>query len=184
MAIQGLIQGNVQGQEMPEEEEAPMAPQAQPQSFNPTSSKLSAEYPALASLRVGSAGRYNPENPIAQKVMQEAERQGLGDFKEVLVRQAFQESRFNPTAKSPKNARGVMQILPSTAKDLGLRDMYNPDENIEAGVKYMGQLLKRYDNDVEKALIAYNWGMGNVQKFGLKKIPKESKEYVNNILGI
>lgn len=157
--------------------------QAPAQSFNPTSSKLSAAYPALLSLKVGSAGRYNPENPIAQKVMQEAERQGLGDFKEVLVRQAFQESRFNPTAKSPKNARGVMQILPSTAKDLGLRDMYNTDDNIAAGVKYMGQLLKRYDNDVEKALIAYNWGMGNVQKFGLKNIPKESKQYVNNILG-
>ena len=188
MAIQGLIQGSIQGQEIPDSEQdsLPVPPpnyQAPTQSFNPTSGKLSAAYPALMSLKVGSAGRYNPENPIAQKVMQEAERQGLGDFKEVLVRQAFQESRFNPKAKSPKNARGVMQILPSTAKDLGLRDMYNPDDNIEAGVKYMGQLLKRYDNDVEKALIAYNWGMGNLQKFGMKKLPNESKQYVNNILG-
>jgi hypothetical protein len=182
MAIQGLIQGKVQGQEMPEEE-VTTAPQAQPQSFNPTSSKLSAAYPALMSVQVGSAGRYNPEHPIAQKVMQEAEKQGLGEFKEVLVRQAFQESKFDPRAKSSANARGVMQIIPGTARDLGLKDPYNPDDNIRAGVEYMGQLLKRYDYDVKKALAAYNGGMRRIDNSGLTTLKPETQKYLKNILG-
>jgi hypothetical protein len=153
------------------------------QSFNWTGGKLSATYPAVASLKVGSAGQFNPEHPIAQKVMQEAERQGLGDFKELLVRQAFQESKFNPNAKSSANARGVMQIVPGTARDLRLKDPYNPDENIRAGVEYMGQLLKRYDYDVKKALAAYNGGMRRIDKTGLTTLKPETRTYLKNILG-
>lgn len=154
-----------------------------PQSFNQPSGKLSAAYPALMSVQVGSAGRFNPDHPIAQKVMQEADRQGLGEFKQLLVRQAFQESKFNPTAKSHANARGVMQIVPGTARDLGLKDPYNEDENIRAGVEYMGQLLKRYNYDVKKALAAYNGGMRRIDKTGLSTLKPETKTYLKNILG-
>ena len=184
MAIQGAIGAKNQGQQMPEEEQSPLAqPQTQPQSFKMTGGKLSAAFPALNSLKVGSAGQFNPDHPIAQKVMQEAERQGLGDFKAVLVRQAFQESKFNPTAKSSANARGVMQIVPGTARDLGLKDPYNPDDNIRAGVEYMGQLLKRYDYDVKKALAAYNGGMKRIDKTGLTTLKPETRQYLKNILG-
>ena len=162
---------------------APQPTQAPKQSFNQPSGKLSAAYPALMSVQVGSAGRFNPDHPIAQKVMQEAERQGLGEFKQLLVRQAFQESKFNPNAKSSANARGVMQIVPGTARDLGLRDPYNPDDNIRAGVEYMGQLLKRYDYDVKKALAAYNGGMRRVDRTGLRTLKPETRNYLKNILG-
>lgn len=185
MAIQGLIQGNVQGQEAPDQQEPqqPVQQAPQQQSFNMTGGKLSAAYPAIASLKVGSAGRFNPEHPIAQKVMQEAERQGLGEFKEILVRQAFQESKFDPKAKSSANARGVMQIVPGTARDLRLQDPYNPDENIRAGVEYMGQLLKRYNYDVKKALAAYNGGMRRIDRTGLTTLKPETRTYLKNILG-
>lgn len=185
MAIQGVIGARNQGQAAPEEE----IPQSnnpiisQPQSFNQPSGKLSAAYPALMSVQVGSAGRFNPDHPIAQKVMQEADRQGLSEFKQLLVRQAFQESKFNPNAKSSANARGVMQIVPGTARDLGLKDPYNPDENIRAGVEYMGQLLKRYNYDVKKALAAYNGGMRRIDKTGLSTLKPETKTYLKNILG-
>lgn len=167
----------------PVESKKPQPQQEPKQSFNWTGGKLSATYPAVASLKVGSAGQFNPEHPIAQKVMQEAERQGLGDFKELLVRQAFQESKFNPNAKSSANARGVMQIVPGTARDLRLKDPYNPDENIRAGVEYMGQLLKRYDYDVKKALAAYNGGMRRIDKTGLTTLKPETRTYLKNILG-
>lgn len=184
-ALAGQVAGNLLNQnnaQQPAQEPAPQ-PQKAPQSFSMTGGKLSAAYPAINSLKVGSAGQFNPEHPIAQKVMQEAERQGLGDFKEVLVRQAFQESKFNPTAKSSANARGVMQIVPGTARDLGLKDPYNPDDNIRAGVEYMGQLLKRYDYDVKKALAAYNGGMKRIDKTGLTTLKPETRQYLKNILG-
>lgn len=182
----GQAAANIYNQEMPNSESsaAPAQPAPAPkQSFEQTSGKLSAAYPALMSVQVGSAGRFNPDHPVAQKVMQEAERQGLGEFKQLLVRQAFQESKFNPNAKSHMNARGVMQIVPSTARDLGLKDPYNTDDNIRAGVEYMGQLLKRYNYDVKKALAAYNYGLGRVDKQGLNRLPKETQTYLKNILG-
>ena len=128
------------------------------------------------------ATRFDTQHPIAQKVAQEADRQGLGEFKDILMRQAYQESRFDPMARSKKNARGVMQIVPGTARDLGLKDPYNADDNIRAGVEYMGQLLKRYNYDVKKALAAYNYGMGRVDKQGLTRLPKETRDYLNKIL--
>jgi hypothetical protein len=185
MVIQGAIGAKNQNQSMPEDqnvEQSPFAPPKQ-QSFNTTSGKLSATYPALMSVKVGTAGRYNPEHPIAQMVMQEADKQGLGEFKDILVRQAYQESRFDPTARSNKNARGVMQIIPGTARDLGLKNPYNPDENIRAGVTYMKQLLTKYNNNPELALAAYNWGPGRVDKQGMEKMPSETRKYLRNILG-
>lgn len=184
----GQAAANIYNQENGNREPTAAAPEPQPtqspkQSFNQPSGKLSAAYPALMSVQVGSAGRFNPDHPIAQKVMQEAERQGLGEFKQLLVRQAFQESKFNPNAKSSANARGVMQIVPGTARDLGLRDPYNPDDNIRAGVEYMGQLLKRYNYDVKKALAAYNGGMRRIDKTGLNTLKPETRTYLKNILG-
>jgi hypothetical protein len=137
---------------------------------------------SVPEVRIKPATRFDTQHPIAQKIAQEADRQGLGEFKDILMRQAYQESRFDPMARSKKNARGIMQIVPGTARDLGLKDPYNPDENIRAGVEYMGQLLKRYNYDVKKALAAYNYGMGRVDKQGLTRLPKETRDYLNKIL--
>lgn len=161
---------------------APAAPgqpaqPAQPRSF------LNNVYPKLGSTVVGTAGKFDVNHPIAEQIRAEADRQGLSEFKDLLVRQAFQESKFNPNAKSGKKAGGVMQIIPGTAKELGVKNVFDPADNIRGGVKYMKQLLAKYDNDPEKALAAYNWGPARVDKFGLTKLPLETKGYINNILG-
>lgn len=94
------------------------------------------------------------------------------------------ESSGNPNARSKKGAAGLMQLMPSTAADLGVTDPYDPAQNIDAGVRYYAQQLKKYGGDEAKALAAYNWGPGNVDKFGenyAKVAPKETKDYVRKI---
>jgi soluble lytic murein transglycosylase-like protein len=91
------------------------------------------------------------------------------------------ESNFDPKAISRRNARGLMQLLPETAAKLGVRDIFDPKENIDAGTRYLGELLKHYNNDLVLALAAYNAGPEKVQKFG--KIPPyaETISYVRRI---
>jgi hypothetical protein len=91
------------------------------------------------------------------------------------------ESDFNSNSKSPKGAMGLMQLMPTTASDLGVLNAYNPAENIQAGTRYLKTLLKRYDGNIDMALTAYNWGMGNLEKKP-GKIPAETKNYVENVI--
>lgn len=90
----------------------------------------------------------------------------------------------NPeVAVSPKGAVGVMQLMPATAKELGVTDPTNPFENIEGGVKYFARLEKKYDNP-QLAMIAYNWGPGNTDKWlksgaDISKLPKETRKYID-----
>jgi soluble lytic murein transglycosylase-like protein len=102
-----------------------------------------------------------------------------------LVRALIQaESAFNADAVSPKGAMGLMQLMPGTAADHGVRNAFNPAENIAAGVKYLKHLLDRFDGRVELALAAYNAGPGAVNKYGGKVPPyKETQNYVARIQG-
>ena len=110
-------------------------------------------------------------------------RAGLNDVRPDLVRAVVQvESAFNPYARSPKGAQGLMQLMPATAHQFGVKNAFNPEENVRAGVAYLRQLLDRYENNEELALAAYNAGPGAVDKYGQTVPPyAETKNYVAQI---
>jgi soluble lytic murein transglycosylase-like protein len=92
------------------------------------------------------------------------------------------ESSFKRFALSHKGARGLMQLMPATAARLGVRDIFDPRQNIEGGVKYMRILLNMFDGDVRLALAGYNAGEGAVLKYGRNVPPyRETQEYVRRI---
>jgi len=110
-----------------------------------------------------------------------AEKHGLDPkLIEAVVRT---ESDFNAQAVSSVGAQGLMQLMPETAADLGVSDAFNPEQNIEAGSRYLKQLMQRYDGDTKLALAAYNWGMGNLER-NTERMPQETVNYVAKITGL
>lgn len=93
----------------------------------------------------------------------------------------WQESKYDQNARSHAGAQGLMQLMPATAKRFGCEDSNDPESNIEAGTKYLGWLLKRFDGNVELALAGYNAGEGAVDKYNGVPPYNETRNYVKII---
>ena len=92
------------------------------------------------------------------------------------------ESNFNSKAVSRCGAQGVMQLMPATARELGVNDSFNAEQNIMGGAKYISGLLKKYDGNAKLAIAAYNAGSGNVSKYNGIPPFKETQHYVKKVM--
>lgn len=99
----------------------------------------------------------------------------------LLIRAVIQaESGGNPVAVSKAGAKGLMQIMPKTAAELGVKNPFDPAENVMGGTLYLRRLLDRYHGNVKLTLAAYNWGMGNLENRP-EAMPKETKQYITKV---
>lgn len=119
-------------------------------------------------------------NQYANMAAQVAVQHGLDP--NIFVKQVQLESGFNPNAVSPAGAQGLTQLMPGTARGLGVSNPFDPQQALEGGARFMQQLLQKYKGDYTKALAAYNAGPGNVDKYGGIPPFAETQRYVKQIL--
>ncbi len=101
---------------------------------------------------------------------------------ELLKAIAYNESRYNPNATSSAGAMGIMQLMPATAKSMGVTNAYDPYENIMGGAKLLSRLSELYNGNQTLMIAAYNAGSGNVEKYGGVPPFEETRNYVQNVL--
>ena len=135
---------------------------------------------SAASTASAAPGALNLPGNLGGIVAQAAQRYGVDP---ALIAGVIEtESNFNPNAVSPAGARGLMQLMPGTARGLGVGDSSDPLQNVMGGAKLLGQLLDKYGGDVKKALAAYNAGPGAVDKYGGIPPYPETQRYVPKVL--
>ncbi|WP_201527959.1 lytic transglycosylase domain-containing protein [Psychrobacter frigidicola] len=144
--------------------------------------KNSNNYGSSAARNYGSSAASNSgsRNAYDSYIRDSSARHGVDPG--LLKAMMHTESAFNPNARSPVGAQGLMQLMPATARRFKVSNAWNPAENIEGSAKYIAWLMRRFNNNVEFAVAGYNAGEGNVDKY--KGIPpfKETRNYVKRVM--
>ena len=123
---------------------------------------------------------YTSKSKIKELISRVSQKHGVDEkLVNALVKK---ESGFNPQAKSKVGAMGLMQLMPATAKGLGVTNPMDPEQNVEGGVKYLKSMLDKYNGNIILALAAYNAGPGAVDKYDGVPPYKETQNYVKSIL--
>jgi soluble lytic murein transglycosylase-like protein len=149
------------------------APEAKGAARNSATDHAQATAPPLASNRAVRA------EVLQQIVREKAEKHNLDP---ALVSAVIStESNWNTSALSSKGAQGLMQLVPGTAQKLGVFNVWDPEENVDAGVRYLRMLLERYNGDLPKALAAYNAGPSVVDRWGGIPNYRETRDYVRKV---
>ena len=157
---------------------ASVEPDSTPDNQTTTSTGNTLKIKGVYSVAKNVPAKAKPYYPIIQKYAKQYKVP-----EELVLAVMTQESQFNPKAGSDAGAKGLMQLMPGTAKDKGVTDVYDPDQNIRAGVEILSKYIKQYDGDLNKILIAYNAGPGNLQKYlkGQKKLTAETIGYIPKV---
>lgn len=118
-------------------------------------------------------------NPIDAAVARAAEKYAVAP--ELIKAVIKTESAFDPQAVSPVGAQGLMQLMPNTARDLGVENPFDAEQNVMGGTRYLRMMLDKYDGDLDSALAAYNWGPGNLDRQGASAMPAETRNYLSRV---
>jgi hypothetical protein len=129
----------------------------------------------------GGPARLGPPSPFDEQIVQAAREANVPPA--LLKAMCRSESNFNPRAQSHAGAQGLMQLMPGTARGLGVTDAFDPVQSLRGGARYLRQQLDRFGGDVSKAVAAYNAGPGAVQRFGGVPPYRETQTYVQRVLG-
>jgi len=155
-------------------------PQPAPQPVALTTAQPSAAQPATMALQTAPSKAAQQNIDLEQVVREASSKNRLDpDFVSSVIRA---ESNFKAHAISKKGAQGLMQLMPSTAAQLGVADPFDPRANVEAGTAHLSALLDRYNNDPIKALAAYNAGAHRVKQYNGVPPYRETRDYINKIV--
>ena len=143
------------------------------------------EIPAEALLRIDPEDTFLPvkvkllDVPYANFIAESAQLHGVAP--ELVASVIAVESNFNPNAVSWRSARGLMQLMPQTAARFGVTKVFDPQQNIEAGTKYLKELLLRYSGDLALTLAAYNAGPDRVEQYRSVPPYRETRDYIRRV---